>query len=393
LPNKNLDIIWLRASILGGIWASSEIIIGSFLHNLRIPLAGMLLSAISVFILTAFDKQWKINGVIWRAGIIAALMKSISPSAVIFGPMIGIFCEALIFHIVVVVFGRNIFGYSLGGALAVAWSFIQMIAGILIVYGSNIVLLYSNVIKSVFNMLYIKNADPSLLIIVLLVLHLLFGIIAAVFGYFVKKNTANETMDFTKQGHHNTEGSESSFKKHSLVYLSVVIVAMVLGLGYVGGKNYIFSSLYLLLFVIASVMRYGSLLKRVVNTKFWIEIAFIALFSSFFLSKLGGQPFFSLNGFNAGYQMIFRAVLLSFSFNIMSIELSNPKIKSLFNNKRLRNASGALETSFNTLPILISVLAVNKKKVNKPLVLVSEFIDSADKWIEYKLNNSETESD
>jgi hypothetical protein len=33
--NKPLNSIWLKASVVGSIWASIEIILGSFLHNLR----------------------------------------------------------------------------------------------------------------------------------------------------------------------------------------------------------------------------------------------------------------------------------------------------------------------------------------------------------------------
>ena len=59
------------------------------------------------------------NGLIWRAGIICALMKSISPSAVILGPMTGILTEALLVELSVWLFGKNIFGYLIAGALAV----------------------------------------------------------------------------------------------------------------------------------------------------------------------------------------------------------------------------------------------------------------------------------
>lgn len=37
---------WLLAAIIGSIWASIEIIIGSFLHNLRLPMTGIMLKAL-----------------------------------------------------------------------------------------------------------------------------------------------------------------------------------------------------------------------------------------------------------------------------------------------------------------------------------------------------------
>ena len=78
-----LQPIWLKAAVLGGLWASIEIIIGSFFHNLRLPFAGTILAANATILMVAFYQMWPEKGLIWRAGLIAALMKSISPSAII----------------------------------------------------------------------------------------------------------------------------------------------------------------------------------------------------------------------------------------------------------------------------------------------------------------------
>ena len=92
---------------MGSLWASFEIIIGSFLHNLHIPFAGTILSFASVGLIIAFVQLWDNKGLVWNAGLIAALLKSISPSAVIIGPMVGIFSEALILEFFMFLFGRN----------------------------------------------------------------------------------------------------------------------------------------------------------------------------------------------------------------------------------------------------------------------------------------------
>ena len=36
IEKKELDDLWVRAAVVGGLWASVEIIIGSFLHNARV---------------------------------------------------------------------------------------------------------------------------------------------------------------------------------------------------------------------------------------------------------------------------------------------------------------------------------------------------------------------
>src|SRR6056297_2951265 len=112
-----INTTWLKAGIIGSTWAAFEIIVGSFLHNLQIPFAGTMLSATSVFLLISFVQIWKEKGLLLRAGIICALMKSISPSAVIIGPMVGIFMEGFLIELFLLVLGRNAMGYVVAGAI------------------------------------------------------------------------------------------------------------------------------------------------------------------------------------------------------------------------------------------------------------------------------------
>src|SRR5512133_2749638 len=87
---------WIKASITGTIWAASEIVLGSFLHNLRVPFSGNILTAIGIIILVSISYIWTERGLFCRAGLICALLKTLSPSAVIFGPMIAIIAESLL---------------------------------------------------------------------------------------------------------------------------------------------------------------------------------------------------------------------------------------------------------------------------------------------------------
>jgi len=74
-------------------------VLGSFLHNLKVPFSGNILTAIGIIILISVSYIWKEKGLFWRAGLICAIMKTMSPSAVIFGPMIAIFSEAMLLEI------------------------------------------------------------------------------------------------------------------------------------------------------------------------------------------------------------------------------------------------------------------------------------------------------
>lgn len=76
-----IDEKWIKASSIGTIWATSEIVLGSFLHNLKVPFSGNILTAIGIIILISVSYIWKEKGLFRRAGLICATMKTMSPSS------------------------------------------------------------------------------------------------------------------------------------------------------------------------------------------------------------------------------------------------------------------------------------------------------------------------
>lgn len=127
---------WIRASIIGTIWAAAEIVLGSFLHNLRVPFSGNMLTAIALVILIAVSYRWRQHGLYWRAGLICALMKAMSPSAIIFGPMIAIIMESVLLEVSVRLLGRTYLGFIVGSMLAMSWNLFQKVFNMIIFYGA-----------------------------------------------------------------------------------------------------------------------------------------------------------------------------------------------------------------------------------------------------------------
>ena len=111
------------------------------------PFAGTFLAFASVGLVIAFVQVWKDKGLILYAGLIAALLKSMSPSAIILGPMIGILSEALILEVFLLLLGRNLIGYLVGGALAVLSALIHKIVSLLITYGFDLVIIVDQLYK------------------------------------------------------------------------------------------------------------------------------------------------------------------------------------------------------------------------------------------------------
>ncbi|HPX54874.1 MAG TPA: hypothetical protein PLO80_11420, partial [Bacteroidales bacterium] len=147
MSNRRLSEKWIKASIIGTIWAASEIVLGSFLHNLRVPFSSNFLTGIGIIIMISTSYKWKERGLFWRAGLICALMKTMSPSAVIFGPMVAIFSQSVMLELFTRVFGRNAVGYLTGAIFAMTWNLFQKIMNFIIYYGFNIANIYADLLK------------------------------------------------------------------------------------------------------------------------------------------------------------------------------------------------------------------------------------------------------
>ena len=173
---------WIKASIIGTIWAAAEIVLGSFLHNLRVPFSGNLLTAIALVILIAVSYRWREHGLYWRAGIICALMKTMSPSAIIFGPMIAIIMESLLLETSVRLFGRTYMGFIIGSMLAMSWNLFQKVFNMIIFYGGNLVDIYSSITDYLSRQLNLHFDAFWAPLLLLLTIYALFGAVTAVIG-------------------------------------------------------------------------------------------------------------------------------------------------------------------------------------------------------------------
>jgi hypothetical protein len=200
MKNKpDLSETWLKASIIGTTWAASEIVLGSFLHNLRIPFSGNILTGIGLIILISASYKWKNRGLFWRAGLICALMKSISPSAVIFGPMIAILTESLLLELSTRILGKSAIGFLVGSALAMSWVLVQRIFNFILFYGFNIVEIYTNMMKFAENQLGLSFNILWLPIVFLFSLDVLFGFATALLGMRAGKQLIKQPFSFTSQ--------------------------------------------------------------------------------------------------------------------------------------------------------------------------------------------------
>lgn len=366
IPQKKLSEIWLKASVVGSLWAVVEIVIGSLLHNLKLPLAGSILSFFSVFLIVAFFQIWKQPGMIWRAGLICAIMKSISPGAIIIGPMIGIFLEALILDLSIRIFGKNMVAYTVGGALAVFSALVHKLVSWLILYGWDLVVVFENMTQFAFRQLKFEQWSPAMLLLAISIIYLFTGGIAALLGYLAGKDYLRNGSEQSKTIRTDPEaGLERQVQVkggYSVWALVLVPVFLVLGMIVISRSELSVALLFSGLFSGIIVWRYPANMRFLKKTAFWFQLVLILLFSALFYNGFSVDGFFKPEGWIAGIKMFLRALLVMAAFSAISREIKNPFVRNLMGNQNLRTLYLSLELAFSVLPGLIADSTVRKQR-------------------------------
>lgn len=381
--DRKLSEKWIKASITGTIWAASEIVLGSFLHNLRVPFSGNILTAIGIIILISVSYIWRDRGIFWRAGLICALMKTMSPSAIIFGPMIAIFAESILLELSVRLFGRTLAGYLLGSMLAMSWNLFQKIANYIISYGLNIVEVYNSLLRFAQKQLKIQTDIVWLPIIVLLIIFALFGLLAGIIGIITgKKMPGQPAKEVSFPGNNSVNvirnNSVEDFK-YSVTWLFINIALMAGSFLLIYYTPWYIWSIVITGVVVMWSLRYKRAFRQIMRPGFWIFFALITLLTAFAFTVAQGGNISWTEGLLTGIQMNFRAAVIITGFAVLGTELYNPVIRDFFQKTAIKNLPLALELSVESLPVFIGSIPDIKSLIRKPVSIFYNVLSQADR--------------
>jgi hypothetical protein len=354
------NTLWLKAGIIGSTWAAFEIIVGSFLHNLQVPFAGTLLSAASVFLLISFLQMWQEKGIILRAGIICALMKSISPSAIIIGPMVGIFMEAVIIELFVLVLGRNVFGYIVSGAVAVLWSLGQKILFLLLMYGLDLIELAKSLYQYLIKISGIDGLSAFYLIVGIVFIYLIVGSLAAYAGFVSGKRylkaPVKRSEPITANHNYSQVLNAHTDQPFSLVLLGIIVSMIVVSLYFINNQMYVYGAISAVSFVVFCIARYKNAMGHLRKPGIWIQFFLITTGAAVLWDWTSTGNLLSLNGLTVGLEMNARAIIIIFGFAAVGVELRNPIITALLYKRGFKNLHHTLTFAFSALPAIIDSL-------------------------------------
>ncbi|MCS7316170.1 MAG: nucleoside-triphosphatase [Bryobacterales bacterium] len=375
------NLVWRRAAALGSLWAAFEIVVGSFLHNLRVPFTGAVLASLGVLLMCAGVRVWKDRGLVWRAALICALMKSVSPSAVILNPMIGIFVEGLLLQLGLAVLGRNWLGCAAGGAAAVSVTLVQKIVSLLIVYGLDVVRLYEGLVRYAARVTGWQGLGPEEPILWLLGVQAALGAAAGLTGWrwggryrpSRPAEPARERAAIAPQQRRR----EPPGLQPSLAWLAAVAAALPGGMYLVAVSPLVVSIPVIGLAVGCALWRYGGALRRLRRPRLWVELGAVLLLASLVLGAIEGDVW---RGLHSGAQMILRAVYVVVMFSAISVELKNPRLTRRLAEGRLAAAGAALEAAFRALPDFLSMMPAVRAVLRDPEGTLATLFDRVEYW-------------
>jgi nucleoside-triphosphatase THEP1 len=363
-PREDPSLVWERAAALGGLWAAAEIVLGSFLHNLRVPMAGQLLTALAAALLSAAHRRMGGRGLLWRAGLVCAALKSMSPSAVLIGPMAAIAMEGLLMESGLRLLGARPAGYALGGALAMSWTYAHLLGRTVLVYGFDAASLYEAAWGRVRSGLGMTLGSWELLAL-LGAAHAAAGAGAALAGLRLPAGGTSSaaggaTLPAARPG-------ESPRLPPSLAGFAANLVLVAALLAAVRRLTLPWAAASTALAVAVWAFLYPATLRRLRRPSLWLGLAAVGAGAGLLLGD---------SGVEAGVRMTLRALALTAGFAALSQELAGRHIREGVRRLGAGVWLGAVEAAFASLPAFVARLPEARVFLRRPGAAIAALLEA-----------------
>ena len=385
IPSKATDLYskkipdrgWSEAVVFGALWGAMEITLGTFLHMLRVPFAGIFLSAAAAGLLFAGTALSNDKWLPLKASLISASCRALIPAGVlIFTPMIAILMEGFFISLAIHLLGKGLLGALMSGVLATSWSLMQKFLTQLLFYGATLIDLYTGLLnKGAFWL----GLDPELLglgiVLFLVSLTWLFGLAGGLFGYLIAKKfpeldpsvvtSLGSSVDSQMTDLDQCDSANDQFKSCAVsseveieqksvwpALIAAIFSLVMLAFGQIG-----YALLGLVTVTGFSAMSEPRVFMRIGRLRFWLITLVIALLSGMAIGTKTGSLYgvpYSLDGIMAGGMMITRAAVLILAVGLISVRLNRQKMLVFFNRFGAGNFGAVLSMTAELTPIMVT---------------------------------------
>lgn len=364
---------WRRAAVLGGLWAASEIVLGSFLHNLRLPFAGHLLTVIAVALLSATRRRWPQPGLAWRAGLIAATMKSVSPSAVLLGPMLAISMEGLLFDLGARLGRRGWRACALGGALAMSWTFLHQVGSLLVAFGPDLLGVYARLVETAHGLVGLEGLPAWSPLAAALGLELAVGAAAAVAGWRAAGGPGRPLAAAGGEAPPRDRRFAPG-RSPSLVVLGLLLAGLPVGLAALARLPLPPALAVVTAAVLLLAWRDRRVIRRLGRPGLWLAIFVVAAAVA---AAAGNGASAAAVLADAG-RLTARALFVTAWFGALAAELAHPALRRLARRLGSAHLSEAVELAFAGLPGMVASLPPAREILRRPVSSLASLVADLD---------------
>jgi len=174
---------WVTIGLFGALWGAVEIVLGSYLHVIfpsqaNTFLTGVLLGGIGVAVALTGRHFAPNKGSLFFIGVVTAILKLLSPSGAKAGPIVAILIEGALMEAVLwITRTERQWAFALAGALAVSWNLPHKFIMMRIMFGKDIVEVYTKMVRDGSQMLGLDVSAAWLILAILLLVRLIIGAI------------------------------------------------------------------------------------------------------------------------------------------------------------------------------------------------------------------------
>ncbi|MBI3549183.1 MAG: DUF2478 domain-containing protein [Elusimicrobia bacterium] len=343
--------------------------LGSALHNLKVPFRGEFMTALSIVLLVAARRLRPRQGLLWRAGLVCAALKSISPSAVLLGPMVAISMEASLMEAATMLLGANAAGFALGGGLAMTWTLAQSAAETVVLYGTDILSVFLAAVGRAQSGLGFSPSSAGAVLSAAFGAYFLMGAAAALAGLGVPTSPPAPPDPAPESGYRPALAPAAPPR------VPASALALVLNVAAIFGVLSAFRALPLAQSVLAALAAvalwsylYPAAGRRLAKPKFWITLAVVCAASGALMSRAGYWK-----GAEIGLRMCLRAMTLIAGFAAVSQELARSPWRRLAP-RVLDPLLAAVDAAFSTLPFVMDRLPAPSAWLKAPRASVGRML-------------------
>lgn len=174
----------------------TEIGIGGFMHALKLPLTGQLLSLNQIFILSHASLKIKNKSTPAMISMVSALLKSLAPAGKKLTPMLAIASQGHLFSLGLWIFGVNLLGRLIGAVLSSLWAYIQPLCLYLILFGKDFIFIYDYFFKKISKLLDISHDNFIYILLSIIALKVILAVTLVLISYKISDEQIDKLQNW-----------------------------------------------------------------------------------------------------------------------------------------------------------------------------------------------------